>query len=242
MGVRSYLASGRDHLVDALNGDRASDVDRRNRRDNRHLKLLLRFGLRADSHCLDVGANQGLFLGDFLEVAPKGHHIAYEPIPALASALAVRFPDIEIRQRALSNHDGSETFSHVLDPECEPYSGLSGTFAHSGFQTELLSVPTERLDDHLPEGWLPSFIKIDVEGAEHLVLEGAVATLLNAKPVVALEHGWNGGVEADRSEAIYHLLCRDVGLRLFDMDGNGPLGLGAFLDRLHTQWNWIAHE
>ena len=81
-------------------------------------------------------------------------------------------------------------------------------------------VTTECLDNHLPDKWLPDFVKIDVEGAERLVLRGAIDTLCRAKPVVAFVHAWH----KDASEEIYSLLCDDVGLRIFDMDGHGPLG------------------
>jgi hypothetical protein len=85
-------------------------------------------------------------------------------------------------------------------------------------------------------------VKIDVEGAERLVLEGALRTFRLARPTIAIEHGWNGVQDRERSEPIYKLICQDLGLRLFDMDGHGPLKLSEFFDGLRTRWNWIAHE
>jgi FkbM family methyltransferase len=242
MGVRAALARGRDRLVDQLNSDRSEPVIARNRMDDLHLKLLLSFKLRPDSNCLDVGANEGIFLREFLRVAPLGHHIAYEPVPSLCAELKRQFPEIDVRQRALSNEDGQNTFVHVLDPTMEAYSGLSQEWVHQDVPSEPIMVTTERLDDHLPDGWLPEFVKIDVEGAERLVFEGAMRTFRLAKPTIAFEHGWHGDQEIDRSEPIYKLICEDLGLRLFDMDGNGPLGLSEFLDGLRTRWNWLAHE
>ncbi len=63
-----------------------------------------------------------------------------------------------------------------------------------------------------------------------------------ARPTIAFEHGWHGDEDRDRSEPIYKLICEDLGLRLFDMDGNGPLALSEFFDGLSTRWNWVAHE
>jgi len=130
----------------------------------------------------------------------------------------------------------------VIDAGFQGHSGLSDhhqrTLYPSDVRTELITVATERLDDHLPTGWLPDFVMIDAEGAEWLVLQGATSTLKQSKPVVAFEHGLRPGV----SEQIFELLCGHVGLRLFNMDGNGPLDLPQFLDQLKTRWNWVAHE
>ncbi len=242
VGARRMVALGRDRLVDLLNGDGSSPGVRRNRIDDRHLKLLLSFSLRSDSNCLDVGANRGLFLRDFQRVAPHGHHIAYEPVPNQWERLVRLFPEMDIRRRALSDHEGEKPYVHVLDPGFQGYSRLEDFLKEEtfpdGLQTNTFLIATERLDNHLPDGWLPDFVKIDVEGAELLVLRGAIETLRRSKPVIALEHGWH----ADVSEEIYKLICDDVGLRVFDMDGHGPLDRSQFLEGVVTRWNWVAHE
>jgi FkbM family methyltransferase len=228
--------------VDRLTGVHSTPIDRRTRTDDKNLMLLLAFGLHRDANCLDVGANQGMFLRDFRRIAPGGHHIAYEPLPHLAAKLAQEYPEMDIRQRALSNQDGECSFVHVLDPDREAYSGLKEGWVHrDDVPTESIPVSTERLDDHVPDGWLPDFVKIDVEGAERLVIEGAMRTFQLAKPTIAFEHGWHGDEDRARSEPIYRLIREDLGLRLFDMDGNGPLELSEFLEGLKTRWNWVAH-
>ncbi len=226
-----------------LQGQSGGAAARRNRKDDYHLKLLLRFGMRPTSNLLDVGANQGKFLKGIAEVAPEGHHIAYEPIPKLYARLVSRFPEIEIRQRALSDRDGEFEFVHVIDPGHQGLSGLKDGDVENqayppGVRTETITVTTERLDGHLPDGWLPDFIKIDVEGSERLVIRGAMETLRRARPVVAFEHGWH----AEASEEIYGLIVGGAGLRIFDMDGNGPMDLSRWNDELRSRWNWIAHE
>jgi FkbM family methyltransferase len=199
--------------------------------------------MRSSSNYLDVGANQGLFLRGIEVVAPFGHHIAYEPLPDICESLVRRFPGIEIRQRALSDNEGQAQFLHVIGPGLQGFSnlvrgGLGDSAYPVGARTETITVTTECLDNHRPAGWLPDFVKIDVEGAEVLVLRGAIETFRQAKPVIAFEHGWH----RDTTEEVHSLLCEELGLRIFDMDGNGPLDRFRFIDELATRWNWVAHE
>jgi FkbM family methyltransferase len=242
LGIRGQLEHSKQWITDVVAGEKATAVERQNRRDNEHLRLLLSFTLGRNSNCLDVGSNRGMFLEEFLRLAPGGHHIAYEPLPTLSQELKRRFPEVEVRQRALSDAAGQSAFAHVLDPELEPYSGLVRTFHAQSHDFETLVVATERLDDHVPDGWLPHFVKIDVEGAEVAAIEGAMNTLRSARPVIAIEHGWTGQADVDASSHLYDLLCHDLGLRLFDTDGSGPLTLPDFLAELHFRWNWIARD
>lgn len=241
--VRATASAWRDRLVGLLAG--GSDADeQRNRKDDRNFKLLLRFMLRPDSNYLDVGASRGKFLRDVVRFAPGGHHIAYEPAPDSSEHLRSLFPWLEVRQVALSDHEGTATFVQVVEPGFRGYSRLETYTDKStypaGLRTEALEVRTERLDGHLPEGWLPHFVKIDVEGAELSVLEGGIGTLRRARPVVAFEHG--DSPDADTSREIHRLLTEGAGLRVFDMDGEGPYDAAQFLEGLTSRWNWLAHE
>jgi FkbM family methyltransferase len=243
LGVRASAVRAREHVISLLTGGHAHADLRRNSRDDFHLKLLLRFGLRPTSNYLDVGANQGHFLKGIQALAPLGHHIAYEPLPHLCVKLSQRFPGVEVRQAALSDTEGEAPFIHVLGAGNQGYSnladgGLKTPAYRRELPTETIIVRTERLDDHLPEGWLPQFVKIDVEGAERLVIKGASETFRRAKPVIAFEHQW----DPEGSDEMYDLICTHLGLRLFDMDGHGPLSRSEFFDGLRSRWNWIAHE
>jgi FkbM family methyltransferase len=212
---------------------------RRNRRDDEHLALLLAFALPADASCIDVGANVGDVLADIVRVAPAGRHIAYEPLPALAADLRRRFPDVDVRNAALSDHRGEMEFFHVTDAPSQ--SGFR-TEPGAGAGAEALRVAVEPLDEALPDGFVPSLIKIDVEGAEGQVLEGAGETLARHKPIVALEHGDAAALYGTTHDDVHALLCDRAGLRIFDMDGGGPYTRAAFDQacRSGARWNWIA--
>lgn len=206
------------------------------------LACLAAFLLHPDSNCIDVGAHGGLFLADFVRLAPEGRHIAYEPVPQMHRDLVERFPDVDVRCAALSNVDGETEFVHVVDDPA--YSGMREREYPHAVQTEKIAVRTERLDDHLPDGYAPAMMKIDVEGAECLVLEGALDTLKTHRPVVAVEHGRGG---ADRyghgPDDLYHLLVEEAGLRLFDMEGTGPYSKAQLRESFAEarRWNYLAH-
>jgi FkbM family methyltransferase len=194
---------------------------RRDRRDKEHLRAILAAVLAADACCIDVGAHRGAVLADLVRLAPRGRHLAYEPLPELAALLAARFPAVEVRNAALSDRAGEREFVRVVD---DPgWSGFRERPTPGESRVERLVVRTERLDDALPEGFAPALIKIDVEGAELEVLDGALGTLAAHRPVVVFEHGAGSADHyGTRPEDVHARLCDGAGLRIFDLDGGGP--------------------
>ena len=146
IGLRSRLSATRNRIVDILNGDFSSPEFRRNRKDDNNLKLLIYLSLGATSNCLDVGASIGKFLKDITRVAPNGNHIAYEPVPSFCERLRREYPNVEIRQRVLSNCDGKVNFVHVLDPGLRGYSRLAR------YQTEASFPSATRKESHSRHG------------------------------------------------------------------------------------------
>jgi FkbM family methyltransferase len=211
--------------------------------DNEHLRLLCAFLLPADGNCVDVGANEGGMLADFSTLAPNGRHIAFEPIPHLYERLVVQFPHADVRNVALSDHSGTAMFTHVKT--LPGYSGLRQRTYPAPQELEEIEVRVERLDDILPTGYRPTLVKIDVEGAELQVLRGALRTITEHKPTIVFEHGLGAADHYGTTPADVHdLLCKEAGLRIFDMDGNGPLERGAFEEAFYTNrcWNFVAHR
>jgi FkbM family methyltransferase len=220
---------------------RASPAERRDRRDAEHLRLLLAVSLSPDSNCIDVGAHKGSVLEQVVRLAPKGQHIAYEPLPYLHERLVARFPRVDVRCAALSDREGKATFTHVkTDPA---YSGFRKRTYPRAEELETIEVRTERLDGSLPPGSVPHLIKIDVEGAEREVLEGAIETIVAHRPVVIFEHGRGAAEYYGTSPThIFELLCGEAGLRIFDLDGGGPYDRKSFeaAFRRGGIWNFVA--
>jgi FkbM family methyltransferase len=212
--------------------------------DVQNIRRLLAFALSDGSNCIDIGANRGAILAEMSRVSPRGRHIAFEPLPHLCAFLRESFPDVDVHQAALSNHSGEADFAYIHGPS-DGWSGLIYRPLPSGEDAEVehITVRLEVLDQVLAPDYHPALIKIDVEGAEQQVIEGALETLRRHRPIVIFEHGL-GSANAYGTEPadIYGLLCEDVGLRIFDLDGQGPYDLEAFERTYHAadRVNFVA--
>lgn len=142
--------------------------------------------------CLDVGAYRGYFSG-VMAVHGAGEVHCFEPNPenvVKLQRLAELNPNLTLRvhQLALGDADGETEF--VLMSE-----DTMGKLADSSFQRERstgnrFKVKLSRLDTLASEGSvpLPSLIKVDVEGAEKMFLDGAAATIEKSRPTILLEY------------------------------------------------------
>jgi FkbM family methyltransferase len=227
-----------DRLRD-VHGLRSREA-RRDRRDMRRLRLLMALTLAEDACCVDVGANVGAVLREIVRFAPRGRHVAYEPLPELAEKLAREFPQVEVRNAAASDHVGEATFHRVKGRDTR--SSLSALdFAEA--RIERFPVRVEDLDSSLPAGFVPALIKIDVEGAEEQVIRGAAETLSRHRPLVVFEHNLSAR-HFGTSSATLHGLLASAGLRIFDIDGQGPYDAAGLERRVSSGaiWTFVAHR
>jgi FkbM family methyltransferase len=143
---------------------------------------------------LDVGANVGQYAALLAGMVGRdGRVLAFEPVPrtfrVLASVVAgLELSNVETVQLALADVDGTACFTEVLDADGLPDSGL----AHLAVPTDrtTVEVPVARLDSLCAESLTVDacpFLKIDVEGAELLVLRGASAFLETRRPLILVE-------------------------------------------------------
>jgi FkbM family methyltransferase len=213
---------------------------KRNARDDENLLRLLRLTLPRDAACVDVGANVGAILTVMVEAAPDGTHTAFEPVPWLAEDLRACFPQVTVYESAVSDVAGETSFAVVRDRPS--LSGLAATLpvGEAREAAEIVTVATVRLDDVLDAP--PHLLKIDVEGGELGALRGAQGVLEGVR-MVAFEFGHGlGPVDDERSEAVFAELDQ-VGLRIFDMDGQAlPWPEFQRVYRDGSRWNFLAHR
>lgn len=155
------------------------------------LEKILERKLVNSSNCVDVGSHKGEILDLFIKYAPNGKHIGFEPIPHLANSLKKNYKNsVIIKDCGLSNKCGQKDFTHVKNAEA--FSGFrERDYQNRQVDLETITVEICTLDQTLLEEKIEpvDLIKIDVEGAELEVLEGALKTVKSQKPLVIFEHG-----------------------------------------------------
>ena len=136
--------------------------------------------LGPDDLFLDVGANFGYHT---LVAAAAGARVhAFEPVPRLRTRLENNIrrnrlvERVTVSEVALGASNGTAPFYLASRVDDGSHSLIAGVPADS---IEEITVPTRRLDDYLTATGSepPTLVKIDVEGAEALVLDGASALL-----------------------------------------------------------------
>ena len=155
-------------------------------------RKILKKVCREDSICIDVGCHRGEVLEWMIQYAPNAQHYAFEPIPEYVQYLKEKFGKIcHIFPFALSDKSGATEFHFVQSNPS--YSGIKKRrYDRANESVEIISVNMRPMDEIIPLDEVISFIKIDVEGAEYLVLQGAQKTILKSKPVVLFETGKGG--------------------------------------------------
>lgn len=139
-----------------------------------------------DRVSIDIGANKGVFTY-WLE-RYSNHVYAYEPNPKIFEILkaATRLStNVTVSPIALS--DRSENAVLRVPRGAKGYSnqGASLNFEKVGDSYGEAHVATRRLDEECIEN--VGFIKIDVEGHEFAVLDGAQETIERERPVLLIE-------------------------------------------------------
>jgi len=156
----------------------------------------LRKVIPEDAVTVDVGANCGLYTRQLARLSRQVH--AFEPSRQMARLLRrTSASNVSVHEIALSDHNGdAELF--IPQGDSGLVYGLASLEPRTDSPTKLVSthVPTARLDAIVNQD--VAFVKIDVEGHELNVLNGAVELLERSQPVFLVEAEDRHRAEATR--------------------------------------------
>jgi FkbM family methyltransferase len=190
--------------------------------------------LQPGSVAIDVGANLGEWTVPLArKVGAVGRVIAIEPAPRSAAALeatlaANAFRQAEVVRCALGDHDGTAEFAVPVVTSARTDTGTARIGpACAGYDAMLVRLRS--LDSLAAERNLTrlDLIKIDAEGHERRVLDGAASILVRHRPVLVIETGH----EADGDRAAIHDRLAGLQYRM----------LGILLDYGMASADWPAY-
>jgi FkbM family methyltransferase len=190
--------------------------------------------LQPGSVAIDVGANLGEWTVPFArKVGPAGRVLTIEPAPRSAAALEATLAANALRQAeivrcAIGDHDGVAQFAVPVVTSARTDTGTARIGPACAGQ-DALRVPLRSLDSLAAERGIArlDLIKIDVEGYERQVLDGAAAILDRHRPALVIETGH----EAHGDRAAIHDLLAGLGYRM----------LGILLDYGMASADWPAY-
>lgn len=177
------------------------------------IEMLPKF-IRAGDTVLDIGGNHGLYSYHLSHlVGPSGQVHTFEPVPLNLSILRhtvknLGLKNVTVHPEGCGDKSGSAMFCVLLDhgipqlgwPRRQEAKGLK-------FQCDIV-----RLDDVINARI--SFLKIDVDGAELLVLRGAERILRESRPAILFEAGGYTSDFGYEQQAVFDFLS-NFGYRFF---------------------------
>jgi FkbM family methyltransferase len=137
----------------------------------------------------DIGMNFGYFTCLLGRQCAAVH--GFEPIPWLAKRARANvelndFHNVSIAEVALSDSPGEASLNLPSEEDCN---WGTSSLVHKSTGKAVLQVPLETVDSYVERQAINrlDFMKIDVEGAEHLVLTGALKTIKRHQPAIVFE-------------------------------------------------------
>ncbi len=155
--------------------------------------------IKPDDVCMDVGGNVGFFSVLMGQSASSGKVHVFEPIPLNASLVRANcdlnsLTNVAVNNVAVGASEGTVQFSVSVD---SAYSSMHATGRLA--QERVIDVPVITLDSYVSGSGIPrvDIMKVDVEGAEDLVVSGAVRLLSNpaARPRMVLLELFDGNLQ-----------------------------------------------
>jgi FkbM family methyltransferase len=209
--------------------------------------LILKQVIKEDTNCIDIGCHKGEILEIMMKYSPKGSHFAFEPIPSFFDNLKENFGEgCTVFPYALSDEEGQATFNFVKNAPA--YSGLNKRkYAVENPDIEEISVELKKLDDLIPSDKKIGLIKIDVEGAELKVLQGAKKLIARDLPIVIFECGLGAsdfyGTDPKEVFDFFESCGLKMSLLKSWINKKAPLALADFeaVYKTNEEYYFIAH-
>jgi FkbM family methyltransferase len=190
-----------------------------------HMQQIIKKYARQGSTVLDIGAHIGTHALQMAQaVGSDGRLFVFEPQPKIFRELFLNMTvnglsNVSFFWAGAGDHNGTIE----LSPLASGNEGGTPLFGGMGEKVQLLTIDSLNLSN-------VSFMKIDVEGMENQVIDGARETILANRPVIAIEimggHEF-GSASKEVRAAILHTIGKleDLGYSVSQIQGHDWLAL-----------------
>jgi len=211
-------------------------------RHSGHLVRLFRLLVRRGDCVIDVGANLGYFtLLSSCLVGREGRVHAFEPSPQILRLLGKNLSlngctNVVVHKQAVSDRCCEVAF-HTASSDELGLSSMRELGAHAGTETR---VPAINIDSMVAEIPPVKLVKIDVEGAEFLVIRGMQDLMRRDAPYIILEliDVFLREMGSDAHQVLE--LLREHDYTVYVIDEHDPGGLRVVVDPPDTQCDVLA--
>lgn len=174
----------------------------------------------------DVGGHHGLMaIVAGRVVGPEGNVISIEPNPWSRAELENNLKlnqalNVLVVPLAFSDKAGEVSF-FAQQGTASWNSSLFNRFIGEGYTVKELKIPADTMDAYVNRsGYVPKVIKIDVEGAEFLVLKGAQETIRSHRPILIMEFNPDAARAAGTTIGAIVQLLRELNYQLVVLKRN----------------------
>ncbi len=169
----------------------------------------------------DIGANYGVYTRLASKICKEVH--SFEPLPSAFSSLEENMKGVRgifLNEIALGEKLGESTvYVNKVDSGSSTMLQERKGFDPENFQEEI-KVKVGTLDGYITSHSKPTVVKMDVEGAESLVISGGMKFFRENSPVIAMEV-WGGKWKHFPLRAVSLFL--DLGYEIFAIDADGSI-------------------
>ena len=191
--------------------------------------------LREESVFVDIGANRGDYAAIASRYVDPKNMFLFEPIKKMAKALRTNFPKSTVVEKCCSNENKTTIFFQSNNDELSGLRKRELNSLPANSQYTSFDVETITLDSYFKKKCNIDLVKIDVEGAEILVLEGMSRILQKKRPIVFVEHGTNGPEYFGNSYLDFWRLSQKMNYGVMTVDGQ-PINSLATMEESFKNW------
>lgn len=220
-----YVIVRKDHFYKLVEKTKAGKKTSHTIHLDNLMKLLHNIGFQPN-YIFDIGAHKGDWTRNALEYFPNADYVLFEPQHNLSEHIKKIFKNndgVKVFACGVSNEKSVLNFTlHEREDSCT-FRMSPEEAASRGFKQ--VQIPVVRLDDFIRDENLPfpDILKIDAEGIDLKVIEGAEFTIKNHAEIVLVEVAIMNPYIENKAYKVINIMD-DLGFKLFDItDLNRPL-------------------